>query len=482
MASANMPIPPATIVSTARHIVPGPFMVTEWGFSVPLDYNNPRGRKIYLFARSAAKHESSVFGASPDPQMQQQLQTQSQRPWIVYLQGGPGFGCPEPQDSPLTRFVLNKGYQILYLDYRGVGLSTPVTVDTIPTTSDTGRVEYLKLFRQDNNVRDLEAVRQCLTASITDSARRKWSIIGQSFGGFVALTYLSQHPDGLREVFMLGGLAPISRSPQEVYQSTFAKVYQRNQAYYSKYPDDVKRVRVITSWLQAQGTGGVDLPGGGRLSPRRFLTLGHMFGMHGGLDNVHAMVLRMELDINQWNRLLRPTLVQFETYLPFDTNPIYAVLHEAIYCHSPGVASEWAAQSVGEELEDFRWLSDEHAFDYHPAKVTKPLCFSGEMIFPFMFDDYSELKELKAAAQSLAAYNEWDSLYDEDQLKRNTVPVFAAGYVEDMYVDYDLARETVRKVKGIKTFETNIMYHNALRARADEVLPQLFKLRDDCID
>lgn len=72
-----------------------------------------------------------------------------------------------------------------------------------------------------------------------------------------------------------------------------------------------------------------------------------------------------------------------------------------------------------------------------------------------MFDDYPELQAMKDAAQLLAEYDQWDALYDEQQLKENTVPVFAATYIEDMYVEYDLARETARKVNGIKTFETN---------------------------
>lgn len=513
-------------------------MVTEYLFAVPLDYENPTKGQVQLFARAATKHEPAITGSASNQQ-------HAQRPWLVYLQGGPGFGCPEPQDSSLTRFVLNKGYQILYLDYRGVGLSSPVTVDTIPSfTSDpvADQVAYLKLFRQDSNVRDLEAVRQCLTASVVDPLKRKWSIFGQSFGGFVALTYLSQYPGGLREVFMTGGLAPIARAPKEVYQSTFKKIYQRNMAYYDKFPEDVRVVHRIAGWLQSQPSGNVALPAGGKLSPKRLLTLGHMFGFHGGLDNVHAMLLRMNMDLDQYDRLTRPTLAQFETYLPFDTCPIYAVLHEAIYCCRRGMASQWAAQHVGQELEHFRWLSGDRELTIALADKTKPLCFTGEMIFPFMFSDYPELEKLMPAASRLADYDQWDDLYNERQLANNEVPVFAASYIEDMYVDFDLARETASKVKGIKTFETNIskdpnfssisnhglmshhtlygvsnrpeiiqirrwssgdqravgsrivhvppmtnedsllVYHNALRARPDDVLTQLFKLRDDCID
>lgn len=373
---------------------------------------------------------------------------------MVFLAGGPGFGNPEPQDSPLTRFVLSKGYQILFLDYRGVGLSTPVTADTVPPQPDQ-QFEYLKHFRQDNNVRDLEAVRNYLTAGITDPLKRKWSIFGQSFGGFVSLSYLSKHPEGLADVWITGGLAPVSRTPQEVYQATFKKVRQRNEAYYKKFPEDIANVRRVAHYLNSKN--GVQLPAGGKATARRLLTLGHMFGFHGGLDNVHGMILRMGMDLDQYGFLTRPTLIHFETFLPLDSAPIYAILHEAIYCFKKGVASNWAAQSVGQELQDFRWLSaDQHGFD-DPAFLSdnRPLMFSGEMIFPFMFDDYVELNKIKKAAEKLAQFDEWDSLYDEEQLAKNTVPVYAATYIEDMYVDYDLARETTAKVKNIKTFETN---------------------------
>lgn len=421
--------------------------MTEYLFSVPKDHSRPDDSgEVQLFARSATKYEPTIVPHDHPP---------AQKPYMVYLQGGPGFGCLEPQDFSLTRVLLNKGYQALYLDYRGVGLSTPVTADTIPQTPSE-QFDYLKLFRQDNNVRDLEAVRKCLTASVAEPSKQKWSIFGQSFGGFVGLTYLSMHPEGLQEVYMTGGLAPIAREPREVYQATFKKLLQRNQSYYTKYPDDIAEVRRIASYLHHH-KGGVRLPGGGKLSARRLLTLGHMFGMHGGFQSVHSMILRMSMDLQQFGFLTRPTLAQFETYLPFDTDPIYAVLHEAIYCYRKGIASNWAAQRVGQEIEEFRWLSSEnHPFDDAGfAHDAKPLCFSGEMIFPFMFDDYPELNRVKEVSQALARYDAWDDLYDEERLARNEVPVYAASFILDMYVDWDLANETASKVKNIKVFSTN---------------------------
>lgn len=43
--------------------------------------------------------------------------------------------------------------------------------------------------------------------------------MGQSFGGFCAITYLSFHPEGLKEVFMTGGLAPLISYPDPVYEA-----------------------------------------------------------------------------------------------------------------------------------------------------------------------------------------------------------------------------------------------------------------------
>jgi hypothetical protein len=82
----------------------------------------------------------------------------------------------------------------------------------------------------------------------------------------------------------------------------------------------------------------------------------------------------------------------------------------------------------------------------------------------------------------LAAYDDWPDLYNEEQLAKNEVPVYAATYIDDMYVHYDLAAETASKIKNCRQFVTNTMYHNALRGCADELMKHLFALRDDSID
>lgn len=103
-------------------------------------------------------------------------------------------------------------------------------------------------------------------------------------------------------------------------------------------------------------------------------------------------------------------------------------------------------------------------------------------IFQDMFESYSELNGLKETANILARADDWPALYDEAQLAKNEVPVYAVTYVDDMFVDFDLARVTASKIKNCKHFITNILYHNAVRAKSDEVMRVLFNLREDSID
>lgn len=73
-------------------------------------------------------------------------------------------------------------------------------------------------------------------------------------------------------------------------------------------------------------------------------------------------------------------------------------------------------------------------------------------IFRDMFSDYAELKDLREVADILAFANDWPELYDEEQLARNEVPVYSAAFYEDMYVNFELGRDTASKIKNCKNF------------------------------
>jgi hypothetical protein len=147
---------------------PGKLKVSELLFEVPRDYSNPERGTLKLFGRSVSKYEKPAA-----PLSEEESRKKSCKPWMVYLQGGPGFGCQPPQDFPMTATILEKGYQMLYLDQRGTGLSTPVSATTLALQGDIHRqADYLKLFRADSIVKDCEAVRKTLTEDYPSDLKR----------------------------------------------------------------------------------------------------------------------------------------------------------------------------------------------------------------------------------------------------------------------------------------------------------------------
>ncbi|XP_020587533.1 uncharacterized protein LOC110029539 [Phalaenopsis equestris] len=156
--------------------------------------------------------------------------------------------------------------------------------------------------------------------------------------------------------------------------------------------------------------------------------------------------------------------LQFENWIEFETNPLYALLHESIYCQ--GASSLWSAHKVRGEYESI--------FDaISAAKEARPVFFTGEMVFPWMFDEFNALRPFKEAAHLLAEKDDWPPLYDVKVLNNNQVPVAAAVYFEDMYVNFHLAMETSSEIGGIRLWVTNEYMHTGLRDSGSQVLDQL---------
>jgi hypothetical protein len=83
---------------------------------------------------------------------------------------------------------------------------------------------------------------------------------------------------------------------------------------------------------------------------------------------------------------------------------------------------------------------------------------------------------MREAAEILAQYEDWPALYDIEQLRANTVPVAAAVYFDDMYVERALSEETAATIKGSRTWVTSEYEHNALRAHGEVVLGHLMDM------
>ncbi|KAF8380165.1 hypothetical protein HHK36_027648 [Tetracentron sinense] len=360
----------------------------------------------------------------------------------------------------------NKRFHIYYSYKRGTGLSTPLTVYSLAQRKSAEKLaDYLKHFRADNIVNDAEFVRVRL---VPDAG--PWTILGQSYGGFCAVTYLSFSPQGLKQVLLTGGIPPIGNgcTADAVYRACFDQILHQNEKYYKRFPQDIAVVQEVVNYLAESEAGGVLLPSGGILTPKGLQTLGLSgLGSSTGFERMHYLFERV------WDPILVPGaqkqisyyfLKAFENWLSFDTNPLYALLHESIYCQ--GAPSQWSAKRIRAEHEN--------RFDaIKAAKEGHPVPFTGEMIFPWMFDEIHALRHFKDAAHLLAEKKDWPPLYNIASLNNNKVPVAAAVYYEDIYVNFKLAMETASQIAGIRLWITNEFMHSGLRDGGGQVLDHL---------
>jgi len=396
-------------------------VLTEHEIAVPLDHARPDGETITVFAREVADPEGR------------------DRPLLVYLQGGPGSEAPRPTRLPSSPGWLDRAlteFRVLMLDQRGTGRSTPIGV--LPGMTATEQAEYLANFRADAIVRDAEHLRRALGVE-------RWSVLGQSFGGLCVMTYLSIAPEGLREAFVTGGLAPIGPRIDDVYRATYPRTLERCRRYYERYPADRERVRALRGRLESDD---VRLPSGDRLTPRRLRQLGNLLGMSTGAEDLHY-ILELPVDSPAFRH-------DVEAALAFARNPLYAVLQEA--CWADGGSTRWAAERL-----------------LPAAYQDEPELFVGEHVYPWMFEEYGALAPLREVADLLAG-REWPRLYDPDRLAANEVPVAAAIYAEDMYVERAFSEETASLIRGLRPWLTNEYEHNALRADGERVLGRLIDL------
>ncbi len=135
-------------------------------------------------------------------------------PWLVFLQGGPGFGAPRPMSRKGWLGKAVERYRVLLLDTRGNARSSRVDATSLKAKDAAAQARFLSHFRADSIVRDAEAIRRELCGD------RPWTILGQSYGGFCALTYLSLHPEGLEAALITGGIPPIGIAIDDIYRAT----------------------------------------------------------------------------------------------------------------------------------------------------------------------------------------------------------------------------------------------------------------------
>ena len=127
---------------------------------------------------------------------------------------------------------------------------------------------------------------------------------------------------------------------------------------------------------------------------------------------------------------------------------MFAALQESIYGSGEG-ATGWAAEAERTLRPEF-------------AEEARPLLFTGEMMYPWMFEEIRGLRPFQGAVEVLAGRPRWSELYDLERLAANDVPVAAAVYYDDMYVDSGLQLDTASRVGNLQAWVTNEYEHDGL--------------------
>ncbi|MFS0699143.1 alpha/beta fold hydrolase [Cellulomonas sp. 179-A 4D5 NHS] len=429
MTASSAPAP-----TTTQYPVPG-LVVREHRVAVPVDWSAPeRYAPIEVFARELV-----------DPR-----RAGDDLPLLLFLQGGPGGASPRPLGSGWWTTLLAT-HRVVLLDQRGTGRSTRVAAREVAALGTPAEAaDYLACFRADAVVADAEHVRRTVYGG------RRWATLGQSYGGFVTLAYLSRHPEALTECLVTGGLPPLTATAEETYARTYPRQAARNRELARRYPGDVALLGRVADRVSA---GDVHLPDGDLLTVERLQLLGMPLGMSTGVDALHWL---LDTALDTTGELADPFLAALAHGTSFVDNPLYAVLQEVIY-HQGERRGGWAAQAEHERWDAF-------------APGARPLLLTGEAMFPWMYEQIGSLRPFRAVAEELAGRTSWPALYDAERIASNEVPVAAAQYYDDPYVDLDLALDTASRVGATQVWVTNEFLHDGLRVAGDVILPRLLDL------
>lgn len=417
-------------------------------FEVPLDHADPARGSITVYARAVWE---DADGAET-------------RPWLLYHQGGPGFPALRPTGgaSGWLKALLPR-FRVLLLDQRGTGLSSPIDARTLAALGPvSAQVEYLSHFRAPDIVADAEAVRQGLGI-------QRWSSLGQSYGGFITLSYLSMAPEALERCLITGGLGEIRGDAAAVYRATFPRIAAREAEFFERHPQDAERLSQVYDVVRSRRAAGAPerLADGREVTELTVQHLGMFLGGNTRVEGLHYALEEAVIEVSGEARLSQPFLATLQSQLDHAANPLYWLLQESIY--SSGEPTRWAAARVMEE-----------SFPGYRQDAQRPGLL-GEMALPADYEQDPALIPLAALADALAEHEGWGALYDPEALAANTVAVAAAVYTDDIYVDRDLSLLTAGAVRGLQVWESGDFHHDGIGDDPEAIIGALLALTDAAI-
>lgn len=470
----------------ASYYLPG-LHVEDRSIEVPLDWRGTTPARLAGCEKDAPSSALSAASAAdaPDPALAGRTLSLFYRvvcapenvgrdlPYLVFLQGGPGGAGPRLTSPTSDGWVAEavRHFRVVLPDQRGTGRSGRVDGAAIAREGDAAaQARFLKRFLADSIVRDFEYLR------LAELGGARWVTLGQSYGGFLTLTYLSTFPGAAAASFTCGGIPHVPASADDVYVHTFPRMVAKTSLLYERYPEDADRLALLADRLFASD---VRLPDGSPFSPRRLQTLGQGLGMKPGHERLHNLLdLAFTAGDGSTGAALGAAggdarkvevspafLAGAWSATNVVENPLYWVLQELIYAD-------------GELERPIAWAA-ERAWQAHPEFSTdaRPLMLTGEACFPWMFEEMPELRPFAAAMGELMADTKFSRLYDVAQLAANETPLQAAVYFDDLYVDSGLQLDTLSRVGASHAWVTNEFEHDGLHG--ERVFSHLLELARD---
>ncbi len=263
----------------SEYYVPG-LHIEDRSIKVPLDWTGHEpghgfdGESISLFYRVVTAPEH----------------VHDDLPLLVFLQGGPGGSGPRPLGPSSDGWIEEaiKHFRVVLPDQRGTGRSSRVDY-----ACDGGHG-----WRRQGRCRVLSVsspIRSFVTSNIcvAPNSAAQWVTLGQSYGGFLTLTYLSLFPQGVIASFTTGGIPHVPADATDVYRHTFPRMARKTAQFYS-VTRSMSSVRPsVADILQSRKR---------RIAERRSAhrgtlpMLGSDFGMKPSFERVHWILDQAFLD------------------------------------------------------------------------------------------------------------------------------------------------------------------------------------------
>ncbi|MFJ8529033.1 alpha/beta fold hydrolase [Bacillus sp. NPDC094106] len=158
-----------------------------------------------------------------------------ENPSVLYLHGGPGEMCYDFSYHQAHR--LQDFFRLIAIDQRGVGRSE--------------KINQQEPFELRDLIEDCEELRKMLQIE-------KWSVIGHSFGGFLALLYAAMYPQSIRKIIFEGPTFDFALSSRALLKKTgillkkYGKEKQGNECI-AIAESDANSVELLEAYIKLSG-------------------------------------------------------------------------------------------------------------------------------------------------------------------------------------------------------------------------------------